>query len=95
LYKALQQAVQDMGSKTHQLDILQINFDNYWHPIQWQDDEDTCILTSNKKTYIGCAIHTLPINNWSFKHVSKLAFGAQEVWSNKINHAPIFHEVVL
>ena len=42
-----------------------------------------------------CAVDALPVADWTLKQISKLVLGAQVVWSDKVDHAPVLCEVVL
>lgn len=40
-------------------------------------------------------VDALAVLDGALKHVAKLGFGAEVVGTNKVNHAPVLHEVVL
>ena len=45
--------------------------------------------------HLICAVDALPIHDWSFKHVGEIETRPQVIRPDKINHAPVFNQVVL
>ena len=43
----------------------------------------------------GRAVHTLAVLDRSLEHVAELGFVPEEIWSDKVHHAPVLHQVVL
>ena len=43
----------------------------------------------------GCAVHTLAVHDRPLKHVAELSLVTKEVWSDKVDHAPVFQKVIL